>query len=414
MKKNLSVINFLWLFLISVASASAGKLSVGKNGDFSTIRQGIASAKAGDTLFVLSGWFGESNLTIDKPLFVVGQNFPEIDAQSSGEIFTVKSSFVEFYGITFKNSGVSYIKDNAAIKFVSVDHCIVQNCRFTNNFFSIYFSKSAFCRASGNEIHANGETEAGSGNGIHCWSCRGMTIENNRIFGQRDGIYMEFSRQSEIRNNYSEGNLRYGLHFMFSDSCRYTGNTFRKNGSGVAVMYTHWVEMSDNVFDENWGAASYGILLKDISDSHIFNNTFVKNTIGLYAEGSSRILIEHNSFLRNGWAVKIMANSSEDFFTRNNFEGNTFDVATNSRSNFNVFSGNFWSAYQGYDLNRDGVGDAPFRPVRLFSLLVEQNPPALLLLRSLFIDILDAAERVLPALTPETLVDYKPAMKRIL
>ena len=33
-------------------------------------------------------------------------------------------------------------------------------------------------------------------------------------------------------------NLRYGLHFMYSDGCQYVENTFRHNGSGVAVMYT--------------------------------------------------------------------------------------------------------------------------------------------------------------------------------
>jgi nitrous oxidase accessory protein len=53
----------------------------------------------------------------------------------------------------------------------------------------------------------------------------------------------------------------------------------------------------------------------------------------------------------------------------------------------------------------------PHRPVRLFSMLVAQNQPALILLRSAFVSLLDAAERVLPALTPETLADARPAMK---
>ncbi len=52
----------------------------------------------------------------------------------------------------------------------------------------------------------------------------------------------------------------------------------------------------------------------------------------------------------------------------------------------------------------------PFHPVRLFSLLVAQHEEALILLRSFFVDLLDAAERVMPVLTPETLQDDQPLM----
>jgi nitrous oxidase accessory protein len=76
-----------------------------------------------------------------------------------------------------------------------------------------------------------------------------------------------------------------------------------------------------------------------------------------------------------------------------------------------VLEGNYWDAYRGYDLRRDGYGDVPFRPVRLFSVLVERNAPALILLRSTFVALLDAAERVIPALTPDALADARPAMR---
>jgi nitrous oxidase accessory protein len=46
-------------------------------------------------------------------------------------------------------------------------------------------------------------------------------------------------------------------------------------------------------------------------------------------------------------------------------------------------------------------------------MIVERHEPAMILLRSPFVGLLDATERVLPALTPETLVDYKPLMRRI-
>ncbi|MDH5628407.1 MAG: hypothetical protein OEY69_08955, partial [Candidatus Krumholzibacteria bacterium] len=63
-----------------------------------------------------------------------------------------------------------------------------------------------------------------------------------------------------------------------------------------------------------------------------------------------------------------------------------------------------------YDLDKDGVGDVPHHPVRLFALLVEKAPPGVVLLKSLFVSLIDTAERVMPVFTPETLVDSRPLM----
>ena len=107
-----------------------------------------------------------------------------------------------------------------------------------------------------------------------------------------------------------------------------------------------------------------------------------------------------------------MANAIDNTFKENDFLDNTFDVATNSRQHFSTFEGNFWDAYQGYDLDGDGFGDVPHRPVRLFSVVAERNEPLLILLRSAFVRVMEAAEQVFPMLTPDALVDIKPSLKR--
>jgi nitrous oxidase accessory protein len=125
----------------------------------------------------------------------------------------------------------------------------------------------------------------------------------------------------------------------------------------------------------------------------------------------NRTDVENNVFAANGWALKLMANSEDNLFSGNEFAGNAFDVATNSRQNFSTFRENWWDRYEGYDLDRDGYGDVPFRPVRLFSWLVERNAPSLVLLRSLFVSLLDLAERVAPVITPAGLIDERPLMQ---
>ena len=291
-------------------------------------------------------------------------------------------------------------------------NCDISNNKVEEGFFGIYLAHVTGCRVERNVLTANGRTEATSGNGIHLWTSTGVTISNNVVSGYRDGIYFEFVHGTEVRNNISEGNLRYGLHFMYSDDCRYIGNTFRRNGSGVAVMYTRRVEMIGNRFENNWGSSAYGLLLKEIEDSKVEHNVFSENTTGLLADGADHLIATHNVFVRNGWAVKVGGSTDGARFSANDFIGNTFDVSTNSNSPSTTFSDNYWDAYRGYDLNRDGVGDVPYPPVRLFAVIVERAPQAIIMLRSQLVSVLDAVERAMPSLTPELFVDPRPSMRR--
>src|SRR5690606_17325689 len=123
------------------------------------------------------------------------------------------------------------------------------------------------------------------GNAIQFWSSREVVIEGNVVTGHRDGIYLEFVTVGRIVGNESRSNLRYGLHFMFSDSSAYRDYRFEANGAGVAVMYSKGIEMSRNRFRNHRGPASYGLLLKDITDGRVADNEFADNTTGLYLEG---------------------------------------------------------------------------------------------------------------------------------
>lgn len=378
-----------------------------------TIKQAIDLAQDNDKIIIKSGFYSEGNIKINKTVTLVGEGDPVIDGKGEGEIITVTASNVKILNLVIKNSGISYLKENAGIRLEGVENCIISSNKFLGNFFSIYLAKSANCLVEKNYVEGKKNREANSGNGIHLWYCRDVNISNNKILNHRDGIYFEFVRNGRISGNHSEGNLRYGLHFMFSDSCEYRENTFMKNGAGVAVMYTKNVLMKENKFEHNWGTSSYGILLKDISDSKIISNEFFENTVGIFLEGCSRVTIEENNFKKNGWAVKLMANSMGNYFYDNNFISNSFDISTNSRQNFNTFDRNYWSNYSGYDLNKDGFGDVPFRPVSMFSMIVEKQPTALALLNSIFIKVLDAAESIIPAIIPEALTDSKPRMSVI-
>jgi nitrous oxidase accessory protein len=402
------------LVLLQLGAAIAPvTIEVAATGSITSIGEAVRLAPAGARIRVRPGIYREPMIVVDKPLTIEGEGWPVLDGSGTHQLMSVIADDVTVRGLVLRNVGTSFTEDRAALKVVKSRGCTIADNRIENAFFGIYLANVVGCHITGNAISASGKTESTSGNGIHLWSSTGVTIDGNTIRGHRDGIYFEFVKASEIRGNTSEGNLRYGLHFMYSDDCRYAANTFRANGSGVAVMYTKRVTMLGNRFERNWGTASYGLLLKEVYDVHLEGNAFLRNTVGLVADGANRLHAEHNDFEANGWAVKLLASTDSGRFVANNFAGNTFDVATNSRRGSSDFAGNYWDAYRGYDLDRDGVGDVPFRPVRLFSMLAQANAPSLILLRSLMVDVLDAAERVLPTLTPETVVDRSPAMRRL-
>jgi len=152
---------------------------------------------------------------------------------------------------------------------------------------------------------------------------------------------------------------------------------------------------------------------KDINDSLVSGNLFENNSAAIYFDGSNRTELSHNEFIRNGYALRVLSNSMGSLVRYNNFIGNTFDVTTNADRSFNSFDQNYWDQYQGYDLDRDGVGDVPYRPVRLFALTAEAYPQALVLLRSPLSQVMDYAERLLPVLTPKAIEDDRPLMGRI-
>jgi nitrous oxidase accessory protein len=197
---------------------------------------------------------------------------------------------------------------------------------------------------------------------------------------------------------------------MSSSNTQYHGNIFTENGAGVAVMYSRQIKMHDNKFTGNTGPAAYGILLKEVHESEIFNNEFKKNTVGIYMEGSNRSLFRSNDISENGWALRIMGDCENNLFTQNNFVGNTFDVTTNSDHNWNSLNENYWSHYDGYDLNRDGYGDRPYRVVSLSSVILEKVDSSYILMNSFLFNLMDQVERALPSLIPESMKDEKVLM----
>ncbi|MDY7396681.1 nitrous oxide reductase family maturation protein NosD [Aureibaculum sp. 2210JD6-5] len=402
----------LLLFICCFAFKGFGQaIEVCASCEVKTLTDAIAKSKPHGKVIVQKGTYLESDITIDKPLQIIGKDNPIIDGEKKSYVLIVKSDSVTVSGLTIKNPGQSYTKDYAAILISESNNFTFVNNTLENVFFGFLLEKSHHGIVSNNKVSSNAVDQSSSGNGIHLWNCSNITIDNNEVFDLRDGIYLEFVKESKVLNNDSHNNMRYGLHFMFSNENEYHNNTFTNNGAGVAVMFSKFIKMTGNTFTKNWGTASYGLLLKEIYDAEIENNTFEENTIGINVEGSTRINYSKNNFISNGWSVKIAGACYTNIFKGNNFLNNSFDISYNSKINDNKFDNNYWSSYTGYDLDKNGIGDIPYRPVKLFSYIVNKNPETIILMRSLFVDIINFSEKVSPVFTPDELVDSNPLMK---
>jgi nitrous oxidase accessory protein len=397
--------------VLAVAAMLQSPLVVSVTGPYTSIAAAITAAPAGGIVVVRAGVYAEPTITINRAITLAGEPGAILDGGGTHAIIIVHADSVTIRGLEFRNTGFAYKEDRAAVRVVDSHDCTIDGNRFTHTFFAIYLARATGCTVRNNTITGVPGREAVSGNGIHLWSCREIAVLGNTIRGHRDGIYLEFTRHADVRGNVSEGNVRYGMHFMYSDSSSYTGNTFRSNASGVAVMYTRVVAMHGNLFTSNHGPASYGLLLKEIQDAHLDSNTFRGNTVGLMADGADRLVATRNQFIDNGWGVRLLASTGDGRFEANAFARNSFDIAANGDGNSTDLDGNWWDGYHGWDLDHDGAGDVPYRPMRLFAALVERSHPALLFQHALFVRLLDAAERVLPVLTPASVVDHHPLMR---
>lgn len=392
--------------------AQAATIDVSPAGKIRSVAEAVRRARPHDTIRVAPGLYRENDIRIDKPLAIIGRQQPVLDAGFKKGIFTVEADSVLIAGLTLRNVEESFARNYAAVRVVYGSHVTLRDNVVQNTYYGLYLERADNCLVQRNTIRGQARKESTSGNAIHIYNSNAITVANNQVSGHRDGIYLESAGNSVVRGNTSKGNLRYGLHFMFSDNNRYERNRFSRNGSGIAVMYSRQIHMYDNLFEHNRGPAAYGILLKDIADSYIERNIFRQNTTGIYAEGSTRLHIKHNEFSHNGWAVRLLGSSTGLNFEENNFIQNTFEISTsNNYSSDNAFRGNFWSSYTGYDLDGDGTGDVPHKPVKLFAYLLEDMPSAILFLRSLFMDLLELMEKVAPVLTPENVVDNQPSTR---
>jgi nitrous oxidase accessory protein len=367
----------------------------------------VDAARSGDRLVVLPGTY-RGDLLIDKSIVLIGEGRPLLIGSGKGSVVRIRAADVVFSGFVIDGlSGGDLGRDASGVHVAAAD-VRVEDCEIRNSLFGVYLREAhgthvSRCRIDGIPGRAAGEI----GSGIHLWNTNRFAIDDNTIVGTRDGIYVQSSNHGFVRRNHAS-DLRYGLHYMFSDDNVFEDNTFERGAAGTAVMNSHRIVFRRNRFVRNRGFASVGLLLKTCEDVVAEDNLIADNARGVFLEGSLRNTFRRNVIAMSDEAMVLYDSVRDNVFERNVFVGNLTPLTLVGRRTDTRFSGNFWSDHRAPDLDDDGIADRPYRLSSVFDHLRGNLSAADIFARGPGAVALAAAERAFPVLEAVPVVDAQP------
>lgn len=370
----------------------------------------IDATPTGGVLHLSAGIYAAPAL-VNRPMRIEGEVGVVVDGGGIGSIMTVTADDVQVIGLTFRNSGERHESTDAAVRLRG-RHGIFRDNAIENCLFGFELKQSDMNIIRRNRISSKDLPEALRGDAIRVWYSSGNRIEDNDITRTRDTVVW-YSKENIIDGNRIRDS-RYGVHLMYSHQNSMRRNVFLSNTVGVFLMYANDNVLADNVIHYSQGPSGIGIGFKESSGARIEHNDVFANARGLFMDASpydpdSHNLFKANRFAYNGVAVAFHSGWEGNAFEENAFLGNHTQVmvAGGGSAQRNDWAGNFWDSYDGFDRNRDGVGDTPYRVWSWADRLWMDVPDAQFFRAAPSLEMIDLIER-LGSLTEPRLVLSDP------
>src|SRR5574341_865821 len=310
-------------------------------------------------------------LVIDHPMVVLGDSGAVVRGGGRGSVLVIGEGGrgTRVRGLRIEQSGRDPDHNDAGV-LVRADSVTLEDLVIREILFGVYLDKVRGAVLRRVDIEGpRGLRESEMADGITLYNSRDVTAEHNRIAYVRDGIYFSYSDRVRVSDN-QVTHVRFGLHYMFSHHNRFERNVFTDNAAGAVIMNSTGVRVADNVFAWNAGSRSYGLVLQTATEPVVTGNLLVGNGIGVFFDNVIAGTFTGNLVAGNWIGLQLFTNSERTTVTGNAIVGNTFD-ATGGRGGGGGVAGayvlcangrgNYWAAAaaDGYDLNGDGVLDAP-------------------------------------------------------
>jgi nitrous oxidase accessory protein len=370
------------------------------------LQERFDKAEPGSTVEIPPGVY-RGNFVVRESIHIVGQENAILDGMGRGSVLVLDAPKITVSGLTIRNSGENLVDEDSGI-FVTKKGTgvVIANNILENNSFGIWVNGATDVEIKDNYIVGKWKLiSVKRGNGIQLWDADGSLVYNNTIVKARDGIYLSVADRVRLYNN-TIRELRYGVHFMYSNDCFVTGTISSGNRAGLALMFSRNLKVKNNVAVNN---TEYGILFRDVQASDIENNFISGAEKGLFLYNSlyNNIIgniIENNLIGVHVWAGSVRNNVSGNYFIFNRIQVKyvgAYDVEWN---------GNYWSDYVGVDMDRDGIGDTPHRPIDIINVVFWKYPQSKLLIASPAVQTLRILASRMPLLVPPGVVDRSPIL----
>jgi nitrous oxidase accessory protein len=375
--------------------------------DTSPLQALIDGAAAGARVEVPAGTY-PGDLYVDRAITLVGTGRPRLVGSGHGSVVRIRAADVVLEGFDIDGRrGGDLGRDTSGVH-IAARRVTVRDCRVHDTLFGIYLRESDDALIERNTIVGIPDRPPGEiGSGIHVWNSQRFRLTDNEIVGTRDGMYIQSSSHGLVRGNRAR-DLRYGLHYMFSDDNVFEDNSFETGAAGTALMYSKRLVFRRNRFVRNRGFASVGLLLKSCDDVIAEDNLIADNARGVFLEGSYRNQFRRNVIAMSDTALVIYDSSGENVFESNSFVGNLTPLSLSGRRTDTRFARNYWSEHLEPDLDGDGLADRPFRLSNVFDHVRGNLTAADLFAHGVAVAALGAAERTFPVLDPVPVVDEEP------
>ena len=376
----------------------------------------VNTAPAGSVLKLKPGRYS-GPVVVNKPLTIDGSGQVIIDAGGTGTVFVLEANDVTLRGLHLTNSGASHDSDDACLN-VRGDRNVIEDIRIDNCLFGIDLKKANNNILRRNTIRSKPFDMGTRGDGLRLWYSNKNLIEANTIEDSRDMVAW-YSNDNHFLNNVGRRS-RYSIHFMFAANNLIEGNRFYGNTVGVFIMYSGGGAIRNNLFSHANGATGMAVGFKEASDVLVEGNEIIYCGVGVGLDMSpfepdSKIIIRNNRIAYNGIGVNFLADREGTIVEGNSFEGNLAQVAIGDTGSArrNVWRGNYWDDYKGFDRNGDNVGDTPHELYAFADQVWMEVPYARFFRNAPMMETLDFLERLAPFSTPTLLLrDEKPVFNK--
>lgn len=354
-------------------------------------------------------------LRIDRPLALLGEAGAVLAGPGTGSVVVVSAPDVRIEGLEITGSGLDTpAMDSAILLTQAAVRARVRSNRLVDNLFGVYVHGAAASVIENNLISGRRDLRLPeAGNGVAIWNAPGAQVIGNAIRHGRDGIFVKTSSHNVFANNTFD-ELRFAIHYMYTNDSRIVGNRSRGNHVGWAIMYSDRLEIRDNVSD---GDRDHGLMLNSTNRSQVVGNVVRggrEKCVFVYAANDN--LLKDNWFEGCPIGIHFTAGSERNTITGNAFVGNRNQVkyvGTRYLDWVHEGRGNYWSDNPAFDLDGDGIADRPYRPNDVVDAILWTLPAAKVLVNSPAVQMVRWAQARFPALYPGGVVDSAPLMRPV-